>query len=420
MRRSVEQLYPSFLKPWSKDTSVLSSLLTPHDLLQQFLGNKDFNVLEIDNELIFRYYRYSEFFSNTFISLTIFSVAAPLYLFIELKLKWEMSVLIGLTALIIALLCFEASHLAYIRYLKSQITYLCTINKIRPNDRYLSKEILKRRYKLTIYPNWNAKNLRETLSNLIYTFFKNIWEDRINILILNFFKDLFKKEKFAENYEKYSIFIDLMNPLITILFTIISFILFFCIIDIELQYEIIILFFLVVLGFTAAFRCQQKLFTTRISCKIIQEFTFSYVGAILAILIVMFYFPLDNIIMTPSQIEFNINCSATNTTSELVIGSLTVCNLGANLDKINPDIHPDWINISWNDHCFNKTNRHDLCNGDIATLILHGNPPKIIGEYRGKITICGTISESAKWGHRIVGERNFTKTYPIVIKITKN
>jgi len=135
MYNSVEHFFPVNLKPRYCECSSLDSLLTPHNLLNYFYNSND-EILAIDRELVFRYYRYSEFFANTFLSLTIFSVAAPLYLFKEVNIPWKISVLLGAISLGISMLCFEASHLAYVRYLKAQITFLAGFKNENININY--------------------------------------------------------------------------------------------------------------------------------------------------------------------------------------------------------------------------------------------------------------------------------------------
>jgi hypothetical protein len=74
---------------------------------------------DINQYLIEEFYCYSEFYSNTFLSLIPFSFVAPSYLLETLEIPWECSISIALASFILACFCLNSSYVAYIRYNKS-------------------------------------------------------------------------------------------------------------------------------------------------------------------------------------------------------------------------------------------------------------------------------------------------------------
>jgi len=122
----IKDLYPLGLEPNNDD-----HLVNKHDIILYFYGslckkNSPDKGLEIDETMMRRYYRYSEFYANTFISLLLFSLIIPFYLLKELSLKWDLCVLIGLISFLVGIVCLRTSLLAYIRYLRSQIAVVCS------------------------------------------------------------------------------------------------------------------------------------------------------------------------------------------------------------------------------------------------------------------------------------------------------
>lgn len=72
--------------------------------------------MDMDKYLSNGYYRYSEFYSNIFISLIPFSLIIPFYLYYTLYMPWAESVILGLIPLILASLCLYSSYKAYCAY----------------------------------------------------------------------------------------------------------------------------------------------------------------------------------------------------------------------------------------------------------------------------------------------------------------
>lgn len=115
--------------------------LTPHFPIHYFYPCKKSESIIFCNDIVLGYYRYSEFFSNSFISLVLFSFIVPFFLFNEMMIQWKWCVLLGISALFISLICLSASYIAYDRCLKAQITLIYSIcNIIIKNKNYTQKE----------------------------------------------------------------------------------------------------------------------------------------------------------------------------------------------------------------------------------------------------------------------------------------
>jgi hypothetical protein len=81
--------------------------------------------LEIDKYITNKMYRYSEFYSNTFISFIPFSVITPFYLKSVFQIHLGYSLLLGLITLIMACFCLYGGYNSYTSYLKWVISALC-------------------------------------------------------------------------------------------------------------------------------------------------------------------------------------------------------------------------------------------------------------------------------------------------------
>jgi hypothetical protein len=89
------------------------------------IGSKGSDAIALEDHLDQAYYRYSEFYANIFISLTIFSIISPFYIFEVLELPWKTSVLIGIASLLTSGLCLASSYTSYKTYLQAQSSAIC-------------------------------------------------------------------------------------------------------------------------------------------------------------------------------------------------------------------------------------------------------------------------------------------------------
>ncbi|MDD4162399.1 MAG: hypothetical protein PHW87_07955 [Methanothrix sp.] len=101
-----------------------SDNLSRHFFLSK-IGEKGASANVFENLLDQAYYRYSEFYSNIFVSLIIFSIISPFYAFEVLEMPWRISVLIGIASLLTACLCLVSSYTTYKIYLQAQSSTIC-------------------------------------------------------------------------------------------------------------------------------------------------------------------------------------------------------------------------------------------------------------------------------------------------------
>lgn len=90
-----------------------------------FLSKIGTNAIPLEEHLDQAYYRYSEFYSNIFISLIVFSIISPFYIFEVLELPWKTSALIGIASLLTACFCLASSYTSYKMYLQAQCSAIC-------------------------------------------------------------------------------------------------------------------------------------------------------------------------------------------------------------------------------------------------------------------------------------------------------
>ncbi|MDD2755282.1 MAG: hypothetical protein PHS80_07105, partial [Methanothrix sp.] len=105
------------------------------------MGDKGAKAIELEDHFDQAYYRYSEFYSNIFISLIIFSIISPFYIFEVLELTWEISIGIGIASLLIACICLICSYTSYKTYLKAQSSAICGFIKESESESILTSEI---------------------------------------------------------------------------------------------------------------------------------------------------------------------------------------------------------------------------------------------------------------------------------------
>jgi hypothetical protein len=116
------------------------------------MGDKGAKAIELEDHFDQAYYRYSEFYSNIFISLIIFSIISPFYIFEVLELNWKISMGIGIASLIIACICLICSYTSYKTYLKAQSSAICGfIKEAERESIFTSGSELKNCYKYNAY-----------------------------------------------------------------------------------------------------------------------------------------------------------------------------------------------------------------------------------------------------------------------------
>jgi len=99
-------------------------LLSRHFFFSK-IGEKGSNATVLEGHLDEAYYRYSEFYSNVFVSLLVFSIISPFYIFEVLELSWIASISIGIVSLLVACLCLISSYTSYNTYLQAQSSAIC-------------------------------------------------------------------------------------------------------------------------------------------------------------------------------------------------------------------------------------------------------------------------------------------------------
>lgn len=99
-------------------------LLSRHFFFSK-IGEKGSNAKALEDHLDEAYYRYSEFYSNVFVSLLVFSIISPFYIFEVLELSWITSISIGIVSLLVACLCLISSYTSYNTYLQAQSSAIC-------------------------------------------------------------------------------------------------------------------------------------------------------------------------------------------------------------------------------------------------------------------------------------------------------
>ena len=89
------------------------------------IGNKGSDPIQLEEHFDQAYYRYSEFYSNIFISLMIFSIVSPFYIFEVIGLSWNLSVFIGMLSLLTSCFCLISSYTTYKLYLEARSSAIC-------------------------------------------------------------------------------------------------------------------------------------------------------------------------------------------------------------------------------------------------------------------------------------------------------
>ncbi|OPY52753.1 MAG: hypothetical protein A4E49_01704 [Methanosaeta sp. PtaU1.Bin112] len=145
----IDGFHHSIIEDWCFDSGLLSFFDRKNyknDLdfikntraycLRKCLGNKNecgedptrhffFKALDgtsINQYLIEEFYSYSEFYSNTFISLFLLSCVLPLYLPVALRISAAYSALLALASFVISISCLYSSFIAYNRYNKALVS----------------------------------------------------------------------------------------------------------------------------------------------------------------------------------------------------------------------------------------------------------------------------------------------------------
>jgi hypothetical protein len=371
MYKSVDHLFPCInLKPISCENSPLESLLTPHNLLIYYY-NKKGCILDVDRELIFRYYRYSEFFANTFLSLTIFSVVSPLFLFKELDISWDISVLFGLISLVISILCFEASHLAYVRYLKAQINFLAGFLDKNANNCYAYQSV----------PTW-SRWLQEFGSSL----FKALI-NRYNIIV-----------SFV-----YLAIIFFFNKVLNLGFT--------------ATFDILI--FLIIFLISPLFRLRRKYSTKSANGHLFQEIVFSYLGMLLVILIIVASYQMPHIDPNPPIFNGIYHIPKNSNSTDFTLGSIFITNRGDAVENVTAQSSFRWIDACWemkyNNACEKDIYLHE--DGNAALILNYSEGYLYPGEHIGLLIISCKTKTFSWLNQLLIESRMYNITIPMNITI---
>lgn len=94
-------------------------------LYSAYYFNKVNKAMEINEYLLNKRYYYSEFYTNTFISIIPFGVILPFYLFYVLQIPWSYSLSLGLILLSIGCECLNRGYISYKIYFHQIISAIC-------------------------------------------------------------------------------------------------------------------------------------------------------------------------------------------------------------------------------------------------------------------------------------------------------
>jgi hypothetical protein len=122
--KTIHQLKQPIKEQLKANCPSYSENLSRHFFFSK-IGSKGSDAIALENHLDEAYYRYSEFYSNIFISLIIFSIISPFYIFEVLELPWRTSVLLGIASLLTACFCLGSSYTSYKTYLQAQYSAIC-------------------------------------------------------------------------------------------------------------------------------------------------------------------------------------------------------------------------------------------------------------------------------------------------------
>jgi hypothetical protein len=84
-----------------------------------FFSKMKSDAVNISTYFVKGYYCYSEFYSNTFLSLLPFSLVVPFYLVESLQIPWHQCIFIGIGSLILACACLYSGYVAYKGYVRA-------------------------------------------------------------------------------------------------------------------------------------------------------------------------------------------------------------------------------------------------------------------------------------------------------------
>jgi hypothetical protein len=122
--RTIHQLKQPISEQLKTNCPSYFENLTRHFFFPK-IGNKGSDPIQLEDHLDQAYYRYSEFYSNIFISLIIFSIISPFYIFKVLEISWRLSVLIGIASLFTSCICLISSYTTYKLYLEARSSAIC-------------------------------------------------------------------------------------------------------------------------------------------------------------------------------------------------------------------------------------------------------------------------------------------------------
>ncbi|MCX6676570.1 MAG: hypothetical protein NTU95_01315 [Methanothrix sp.] len=130
---------------------------TPKKLARSFFFKKCGGTT-LNQYLIEETYCYSEFYSNTFISLLPFSFVVPFYIFETMNIPWHYALLIFLLSFSLAWVCLNSSYVAYLRYNESLFSAILGYLEVIP-----TKSTIENTHTTVIYkPNVEKSDTSDT------------------------------------------------------------------------------------------------------------------------------------------------------------------------------------------------------------------------------------------------------------------
>ncbi|MCZ7380750.1 MAG: hypothetical protein O8C64_04130 [Candidatus Methanoperedens sp.] len=95
---------------------------------------KNIDDVNIEESIVKDYYRFTEFYANTFSSLLLFSLIVPFYLFYVLKVSWISSMFVAFMSFIFAITCLYKSCDSYKKFLRAKYSIiLAHLNNFKKN-----------------------------------------------------------------------------------------------------------------------------------------------------------------------------------------------------------------------------------------------------------------------------------------------
>lgn len=339
--------------------------LTPHFPIHYFYPCKNSESMIFCNDIVLGYYRYSEFFSNSFISLVLFSFIAPFFLFNEMIIQWEWCVFLGIFALVISWVCLIASYIAYERCLKAQKTLIYGICNI-----ILEKEIDTQKDDERF--NFLCTNQRIILISLAISLFYSI--------ILYFIGSIFGLEDGRDFYVIFSIMLFVISLCIT--------------------------------------KSEYRFMERPLPMLPYFSLTISSNAGIFFVLVFLFFLPMGQISFNPAAIN-----ESTELCCHFNLGvTESMANIGSDLKGLSAKVegfNESWINLSEMNTITNNSGSSIFLGGlksdnsKYLSIIFNTNNITNSGIYRGRLIIDGSL-KSRIFMKR---SRNYSAHIPIILTV---